>query len=167
MTPRSHRSFVSYIDRSREYYAAQGYERPYEWAAHDDAPFAHLTGPLAESRVGLVTTAYFPPGREPAGVPPTGPKEPYVAPIDRASECVHTQDLFWAKDETHTGDLDTYLPVHRLEEALAAGRIGSISPRFYGVPTRYSHRRTSTEDAPRLAEWMHADGVEAALLVPL
>ena len=29
---RPYRSFVSYIDRSREYYAAQGYSQPYTWA---------------------------------------------------------------------------------------------------------------------------------------
>ncbi len=35
---RAYRSYVSYIDRSREYYAAQGYTQPYSWACHDDAP---------------------------------------------------------------------------------------------------------------------------------
>ena len=38
MSPR----FVSYIDRSREYYAAQGYPMPYRWAENDDAPFAQV-----------------------------------------------------------------------------------------------------------------------------
>jgi hypothetical protein len=33
---------VSYIDRTREFYAAQGYERPHVWARHTDAPFALL-----------------------------------------------------------------------------------------------------------------------------
>lgn len=37
---RSYRSFVSYIDRSREYYAAQGYNKPYAWPHYDDVPFA-------------------------------------------------------------------------------------------------------------------------------
>ncbi len=46
---RTHRSFVSYIDRSREYYAAQGYDRPYAWAHHDDVPFT----PLAEAALGV------------------------------------------------------------------------------------------------------------------
>ncbi len=167
MKPRSHRSFISYIDRSRAYYAAQGYEEPYRWATHDDAPFARPAQPLEECRVGVVTTAYFPAGHEPEGVP-TGPeKQPYAAPTALASGCVHTDDLSWAKEETHTDDLDTYLPVHRLAEAEADGLIGSISPRFYGIPTRYSHRRSSTEDAPEVARWMHEDQVDVAILVPL
>ena len=52
-----HRSFVSYIDRSREYYAAQGYDQPYAWAHYDDVPFTPLEKPLSACRVGLVTTA--------------------------------------------------------------------------------------------------------------
>ena len=30
----SHRIFVSYIDKSREYYLARGYGNPYRWAHH-------------------------------------------------------------------------------------------------------------------------------------
>ena len=57
---RPYRSFVSYIDRSREYYAAHGYAQPYAWATLHDVPFTPLQKPLSECRVGLVTTA----GRE-------------------------------------------------------------------------------------------------------
>ena len=53
----THRTFVSYIDRTRAYYAAQGYERPYAWTHHDDAPFTPLAKPLSASRVTVVTTA--------------------------------------------------------------------------------------------------------------
>src|SRR5581483_9155061 len=53
----THRTFVSYIDKSREYYLAQGFGNPYRWATHDDAPFVRLTRPVADCRVALVTTA--------------------------------------------------------------------------------------------------------------
>ena len=39
------RTFVSYIDRSREYYVAQGYERPYAWPHYDEVPSAHWGKP--------------------------------------------------------------------------------------------------------------------------
>ena len=51
------RGFVSYIDKSREFYLAKGYGNPYRWASNPDAPFTPLAKPLAESRVALVTTA--------------------------------------------------------------------------------------------------------------
>ena len=47
---KTHRSYVSYIDKSREYYQAHGYDKPYSWAHHDAVPFAPLTKPLAQSR---------------------------------------------------------------------------------------------------------------------
>ena len=50
----AYRAFVSYIDKSREFYAAQAYERPYRWARNDESPFTPLAKPLSESRLGLV-----------------------------------------------------------------------------------------------------------------
>jgi hypothetical protein len=163
---RSHRSFVSYIDKSRDYYAAHGYDRPYRWTANDEAPFVPLAKPLSESRLGLVTTVFFPRGTEPEGVPASPPKAPYAAGIEHAAGCTYTADLSWAKDETHTDDLDTYLPIHPVMDAVAAGRLGFLAPRFYGVPTDYSQRRTGL-DANVIEGFMVEDDVDIALLVPL
>ncbi len=45
----AYRVFVSYIDKSREYYAAHGYERPYRWSHNDESPFTALVKPLGET----------------------------------------------------------------------------------------------------------------------
>ncbi|MQG25148.1 MAG: glycine reductase, partial [SAR202 cluster bacterium] len=42
----AYRLAVSYIDKSRHFYAAQGYEIPYRWAVNDHVPFQKLTKPL-------------------------------------------------------------------------------------------------------------------------
>jgi hypothetical protein len=163
---RTHRSFVSYIDRSREYYAAQGYSRPYAWAHHDDVPFTPLGKPLSACRVGLVTTA----GRtQAAGAIGIGPlmRELYAQPADPPPTRMFTDDLFWDKKATDTDDVDSFLPISRLAEYAAGGRIGSASPRFYGVPTDYSQGRTLQHAAPRILEWCREDGVEAMLLAAL
>ena len=47
---------VRYIDRIRDYYLAQGYEKPYDWAHYDEIPFTPLRKPLAESTVTLFST---------------------------------------------------------------------------------------------------------------
>lgn len=164
---RTHRSFVSYIDKSRNYYGAQGYPQAYQWAYYRDVPFTPLAKPLAECRVGILTTSFFEKGKEPAGVPTARPKTPYAALCDDALSGLYNEDLFWAKDETHTDDLGTYLPVTQLRELAGEGRIGSLSPRFYGVPTDYSHRRTQRNDAPALTQWMREDEVDVLLAVPL
>jgi hypothetical protein len=161
-----YRSFVSYIDRSREYYAAQGYSQPYTWAHHDDVPFSSLREPLSKCRVGLVTTA----GRTPSdGAIGIGPfkRELYAERTDPPPERLFTDDLFWDKQATHTDDVDSFLPVNRLAEYAASGRIGSASPRFYGVPTDYSQNRTLERSAPRIFEWCLEDGLDAVLLSAL
>jgi hypothetical protein len=163
---RTHRSFVSYIDRSREHYAAQGYSRPYAWAHHDDVPFTPLGKPLSACRVALVTTA----GRmQAAGAIGIGPlmRELYAEPADPPPTRLFTDDLFWDKKATHTDDVDSFLPINRLAEYAAGGRIGSASPRFYGVPTDYSQGRTRERAAPQILEWCREDGVDALLLAAL
>jgi len=49
--------YVRYIDRTREYYLAEGYKTPYKWAHFEDIPFARLEKPLDKCRIGLVTTS--------------------------------------------------------------------------------------------------------------
>ena len=56
----SRRSYVGYIDKSREYYAAHGYAQPYQWPYHQEVPFAPLSKLLSDCTVGLVTTATLP-----------------------------------------------------------------------------------------------------------
>jgi D-proline reductase (dithiol) PrdB len=163
---RPYRSFVSYIDRSREYYSAQGYSQPYTWAHHDDAPFTPLKKPLSESRVGMVTTA----GKMDAEVEREGrmkTRELYATVANPAPRRMFTADLFWDKVATHTDDVESFLPLNRLAEYAAGGRIKSVSPRFYGVPTDYSQGKTSLREAPKILEWCREDGVEAMLLSAL
>ncbi len=159
----SYRVFVSYIDKSREYYAAQGYPVPYRWAYNEDAPFTPLPQPLAESRLGLVTTALA----DPVGSEEDHIESTYAAALDPPPRALFTATRSWDKHATHTDDLDTYFPVNRLNELVAAGRVGSVAARFYGIPIDYSQRRTRQLDAPQLLEYMRHDAVDVALLVPL
>ena len=80
---------------------------------------------------------------------------------------LYTDDLAWDKESTHTDDVDTFLPLTHLRAAAAAGHIGEVAPRFHGVPTDYSQRRTITRDAPEILERLRQDGADAAVLVPL
>ena len=163
----THRTFVSYIDRTREFYAAQGYDRPYRWARNADVPFANLTKPLSECRVTLVTTA------SPLTTAPAkdgvlrGSKEVWSGVTSRPPGRLYTDDLAWDKETTHTDDPESFLPIERLGAHVAAGRIGSLAKRFHGVPTDYSQRRTIEVDAPEVLRRCREDDVDVALLVPL
>ncbi len=157
---RAGRSHVSYIDRSREFYAAQGYSSPYEWACHDEVPFTPLAGHPGELRVGVVTTAF--PVTEGGGT-----KAAYRHPADPVPRAMYTADLSWDKEATHTDDVGSFLPLEALVGAVGRGLVGSASPAFYGVPTEYSRNKTVERDAPRVIEWCRQDEVDLVLLVPL
>lgn len=163
---RSHRSYVSYIDKSRDYYAAHGYEKAYEWAAHDEAPFTPLSKPLSKCKVGLITTSYFLPDGFVYQVPSDLPRVPHVADRSQVKN-LDNQYLAWAKDETHTNDSETFLPLARLDEFAKSGRIGAVSERFYSLPTQFSHRQTERRDTPQVLEWLTEDEVDVVMMVPL
>jgi hypothetical protein len=154
---------VPYMERTRAWYAAQGYERAYRWAHFDEVPFAPLSKPLAASTVGLVVTASEP---SPQGGPIL-PKQVYSCPTSAPPAALHTADLAWDKEATHTDDRETYLPIARLREQAANGRIGALAARFHGVPTEYSQRRTQEIDAPEVLARLREDRADVAVLVPL
>src|SRR5437588_12663076 len=52
-----HDAPIPYRERIRDYYQALGYGAPYRWAHYAEVPFAPLKQSLAESRIGLITTA--------------------------------------------------------------------------------------------------------------
>jgi D-proline reductase (dithiol) PrdB len=152
---------VGYMQRTREYYAAHGYDKPYVWAHFDDVPFTPLAKPLAESKVTIVTTSM--------------PDASYVKKqrrfhkgnLHNLPSGFFTDDLFWDKDATHTNDINSYFPAQQLTAEVAAGTVGSLAPHYYGVPTSYSHRQTSAVDAQAVLKSCLEDQVDVALLVPL
>ena len=156
----THRTFVSYIDKSRNYYAALGYQNPYRWAYFDDVPFSRMQRPLAQAVVTLVTTAH-------EGVEAASFRSAYSLPSDNPDIRLNTDGLFWDRQATHTDDLDSYFPVHRLREFVRGGRVGQLARRLHGVPTEYSRRLTMERDAPEILWRCQQDGADAALLVPL
>ncbi len=165
--PVTHRTAVSYIDRTREFYAAQGYERPYRWAHFDEVPFAPLPKPLSGCRLTVITTAA--PWREQRPVDGVlrGDREVWSGSTAAPPERLFTAHLAWDRESTHTDDPETFLPLRALAEFAAARRIAGLAPRFHGVPTDYSQRRTMERDAPEILRRCREDGVDAALLVPL
>ena len=127
-----------------------------------------LSKPLSDCTVGVVTTATLPAHWQNL---PDGQSRPQKRPYAESSypfpNAMYTMDMEWDKDTTHTEDLDTYLPLHRLQELQQSGLIGKVSSRFFGVPTTYSQRQTRESDAPVIFSWCEEDGVDIALLVPL
>ena len=162
---------IPYLQRVRDYYQALGYGAAYEWAHFAEVPFRPLTKPLAQSRVAIVTTAApFQPGAGDQG-PGTGYSAVGKFYKVYSGDTARDHDLRIAHvaidfEHTTAADQGTYFPLAALRELAAAGRIGSLAPRFHGAPTNRSHRVTMTIDAPDILARCQADGVDAAVLVP-
>jgi D-proline reductase (dithiol) PrdB len=145
--------------------------RAYRWRRVDPVPLARMRKPLAEAKVALVSTAGFV-ARE---------QEPFddarrggdtslrVIPDDvdvRTLVDTHRSDSF-----DHSGmraDANLAFPLDRLHELARDGVIGATNKRhlsFMGSIT--APGRLVAESAPRGAEMLAADGVDAALLVPV
>ena len=166
-----HDTPVPYMQRTRDYYLTLGYGNPYRWAHYIDVPFAALPKPLAQCRVGLVTTAapYQPDkGDQGPGAPYNGAAKFYRVysgdtALDHDLRISHI-----AYDRVHTSaeDSNTWFPLAALRRAQAAGRIGGLAPRFHGAPTNRSQKTTIGQDAPEILARLREDGADAAVLVP-
>ena len=161
---------IRYMDRTREYYQALGFS-PYRWAHFTDAPFTPLATPLVRARVALITTAA--PFQPEAG--DQGPRAPYnaeakfyqvySAAVDSKPD-LRIAHVGYDRANTVPEDLNAYFPLTRMQEAVAAGRIEALTPRFHGAPTNRSHRVTMETDAPELLRRCREDGADAVILVP-
>jgi D-proline reductase (dithiol) PrdB len=166
---------VSYIDKTRDYYLLEGYDNPYQYAHFDDVPFTRLTKPLAECRVGLVSTSDIAMRAEDgveitrADLSPNGDGRTsvYSIPSSTPTERLFTKTWKYDEDTTHLDDVDTYFPITRMRECVEEGRIGSLAARLHGVGTQYSQRRTLEYDAPEVLRMCREDAVDIALLTPV
>ena len=162
---------IAYMERTRAWYLALGYDNPYRWAHHDNVPFIRLRRPLSQSTVALVTTAA--PYR--ADLPGQGPGDAYNGeakffsvwsrPVSPAPD-VRISHIAYDRKHTSAKDPDTWFPLKRLKEASAQGRIGALSARVHGFPTNRSQRTNMETDAPALLAALKQDGADAAILVP-
>ena len=165
-----HDAPIPYMQRTRDYYMTLGFT-PYRWAHFAEVPFTPLPAPLDRARVALITTAA--PFQPEAG--DQGPGAPYnagakfykVYSIPTASvPDLRISHVGYDRLHTTAADINTYLPLARMKDAAAAGRIGTLGPRVHGAPTNRSHRVTTETDCPEILRRCREDGVDAAVLVP-
>ena len=162
---------VRYMERTRSYYLGLGYENPYVWAHYFDVPFAPLKKPLAQSVLGLITTAVpYDSNKGPQGQgAPYNSTAKFYQPYQQSTE--GEVDLRIAhvgidRKNANMEDSNCWFPLEAAKRAAATGEVGALSPNFYGLPTNRSQRHTLEIDAPRILEMLQADGVDIAVLIP-
>ena len=160
---------VPYMQRTRTYYQALGYE-PYRWAHFDDVPFTSLQKPLQASRVALITTAA--PYQADKG--DQGPGAPYNSaakfyrvyslPVDPEPD-LRISHIGIDRKHTTAADARSWFPLKQLQRLAAEGRVGDIAPRVHGAPTNRSQRTTIEQDCPQILQRLREDDVDAAILL--
>jgi hypothetical protein len=162
---------IPYMQRTRDYYLKLGFDNPYRWAHFADVPFAPLAKPLAQSRIALITTAApYQPGRGDQG---PGAKynaaakfyEVYSDSTDSVPD-LRISHVGYDRKHTTAEDPGSWFPLARLQDAVKAGRIGALTPRFHGSPTNRSIRVTIERDAPELLRRCREDAADVAIIVP-
>jgi hypothetical protein len=172
-----HDAPVPYMQRLRDYYLALGYGNPYQWAHYASVPFTPLKKALADSRVALITTSA--PYKEGAGDQGAGAKynaaakfyKVYTASTDQTYTSDEDKDRFlgishlgYDRNYTTAEDINTYFPLEAMRSAREQGRIGEISPRFYGTPTNRSQVTTIEQDCAELLGLLREDDVDVAVI---
>jgi len=165
-----HDAPIPYLHRITTYYQTLGYGKSYQWARYADVPFTRVNKPLAESKVALVTTAapYQPgKGEQGPGAPYNSAAKFYRVYSDTTEGEPDTRVSHIGIDRKHTTaeDSRTWFPLAQLKRLADEGRIGDITPRFYGAPTNRSQRTTIEQDCVDLLDLIREDGADCAVIV--
>jgi D-proline reductase (dithiol) PrdB len=135
-----------------------------------DTPWAPLRRPLEQCTVSLVTTA----GVHAAEDTPFDMRDrngdPTFRVISGATPTTRMKITHDYYDHSAADrDINVVLPVDRLREAHAAGRVGGIGPRLYSFMGHVDgpHIRTLLDvTAPQVATRLLEDGADAVVMTP-
>jgi D-proline reductase (dithiol) PrdB len=157
---------VDYLERTRAQYAALGYP-PYRWVRNTDPPpFAPLSKPLNECRVGLIASG---------GIYVKGQvafhfkDDTSYREIPRDVDYRDLRVTHFAYDLTDArADPNVVFPLETLRALAQEGRVREAGPRAFSfLGGIYSARRVREELAPTLADHLQQDEVDLAILVPV
>ncbi len=162
---------LNYLERIREYYQILGYGEPYHWAHFDQVPFTPLKKQLAQSTIGIVTTAapfQADKGDQGPGADYNGSAKFYCVYSDTTATEPDLCISHVGYDRVHTSaeDQGSYFPLRALKALADAGKIGKIAPRFHCLPSNRSQKTTIEVDCVELVSRCQQDGIDAAVLVP-
>ena len=143
----------------------------YPWRRITPMPWSRPARPLSESRLALISTGgMVMPDQEPFSQELRGGDSSFrIIPAGADPALLRLTHKSGAFERSGIlADANLAFPLDRLRERVAEGTIGSLAPRhlsFMGSIT--APKRLIRETAPAAAELLRADGVEAALLVPV
>ncbi len=157
---------VQYMTSITERYEQLGYT-PYRWYHADEPPAFQPLKPLAESRLGVLSTS----GAYVVGQVAYHYKDdtsirsiPKGTPADQ----VHFSHITENYLDNPRKDPNCILPIDALRDAEAEGLIGELAPALFSCMGGInSQRRVREELIPELHEQLTSQAVDTVLLVPM
>lgn len=158
---------TEYIRQTRENYEKLGFE-PYQWFHAESEPaFTPVEKPLAESKLGMISTA----GTYVQGQvayyykDDTSIREiPNDTPVDKI-RFAHIMENYLIEARQDPG---TVFPLEVLAKLEADGVIGELADNYYScMGGIYSQNRVTAELIPNLSDAIAREQIDLLLLVPL
>jgi hypothetical protein len=158
---------VQYIASLTERYNRLGYE-PYRWYYADTPPaYTPLEKPLAESRLGMISTS----GAYAIGQRAYHYKDDTsmrALPKDTPADQIHFSHLTENYLVNARKDPNCMFPIDQLRDAEADGLVGELAPDLFScMGAVYSQRRAREELLPEALARFKAQEVDAVVLVPM
>jgi len=149
----------------------QIFMRAYKWRRIDPVPWTPLKKPLAECRLGIVSSAGLSaPGQEPFNTKAKG-GDPTFREIPASIDTAELMENHRSQSWDHRGveqDKNLAFPIARARELVESGRIGSLSERHISVMGSITAPGRFVRDhIPQIAEVFVREEVDIALLVPV
>lgn len=158
---------VNYVEALAEHYGAMGFP-PYQWTVNEDAPLTPLTKPLSACRVALLTSGGIS-QRSAAPWDPDARNDFRLDSIPAVTEAdgFQVHDSYYDHSDADK-DINTVFPLVRLAELADEGFIGEVAPRHWSGFMGRIYKRSQVLDveAPRFAQLLAEDGVDALVAVP-
>ena len=134
---------------------------------HDDAPWTPWGKDLAQSKLGIVTTA----GLHLRGDRPFEGGDPSYRKIPSSTPCNDVIQSHASIGFDHTGyyrDINLAFPLDRMRELVERGILGSVADNYYSfMGAQRNPTRIIEETAPEVVQLLKADQVDAVLIIPI
>lgn len=149
----------------------QIFMRAYKWRRIDPVPWTPLRKSLAESRLGIVSSAGLSvPAQEPFNTKAKG-GDPTFREIPASIDVAELLENHRSQSWDHRGleqDKNLGFPIQRCRELVERGRVGSLSERHISVMGSITAPGRFVRDTlPQIAEIFVQEEVDVALLVPV
>jgi D-proline reductase (dithiol) PrdB len=149
---------------------ASRWAKSHQFVEGRDIPWTPLSKPVAESVIALVTTAgVHLKSQEPFDMDdPDGDPSFREIPSDARKEDLTITHKYYDHSAADR-DINVVLPLDRMREFVAGGRIRGVAPVVYGFMGHIHGRhlaRLLAESAPEVARRLKSDGADAVVLTP-